>query len=82
MQSGDWYCCLDTELDALRHTARVAVHQHNLTPPTGAPLQSTLGRLVCRLRQPLFYRGTISLCLWDQHHFGRQCLSECRLHHS
>ncbi len=33
MQAGDWYCCLDETLEALRQTARRAVHQHNTMPP-------------------------------------------------
>ncbi|MGI9506335.1 MAG: sugar O-acetyltransferase [Geminicoccaceae bacterium] len=34
MVSGEWYCCLDPELDALRARAREAVHEHNTLPPT------------------------------------------------
>lgn len=33
MASGDWYTCLDDELDALRATARAACHQHNTCHP-------------------------------------------------
>lgn len=33
MQAGDWYTCLDPELDHLRAQARAAVHQHNTLPP-------------------------------------------------
>lgn len=33
MQAGDWYCCLDDELEALRQSARRAVHRHNNLPP-------------------------------------------------
>ena len=33
MAAGEWYTCLDPELDALRNTARVAVHEHNTLPP-------------------------------------------------
>lgn len=33
MQAGTWYCCLDPELDALRATARRAVHAHNSCDP-------------------------------------------------
>ncbi|WP_170427752.1 sugar O-acetyltransferase [Ruegeria arenilitoris] len=33
MQSGQWYCCLDPELEALRARARRAVHAHNTCPP-------------------------------------------------
>jgi maltose O-acetyltransferase len=33
MAAGEWYCCLDAELDRLRQQARVAVHAHNTLPP-------------------------------------------------
>lgn len=46
MQAGAWYNCLDPELEALRNTARRAVHQHNTLPPWGrgamAPLLHAL----------------------------------------
>lgn len=34
MAAGEWYCCLDPELDGLRNKARIAVHAHNTMPPT------------------------------------------------
>lgn len=40
MQAGEWYRCLDSELSALRHQARVAVHQHNTAPPDPAEILS------------------------------------------
>ena len=33
MEAGEWYCCIDPELDALRNLARLAVHAHNSMPP-------------------------------------------------
>ena len=33
MAAGEWYTCLDDELEALRATARSAVHEHNSLPP-------------------------------------------------
>ncbi|WOS63006.1 sugar O-acetyltransferase [Sinorhizobium fredii] len=33
MAAGEWYACLDPELDAMRAAARRAVHQHNTMPP-------------------------------------------------
>ena len=33
MAAGDWYCCLNPELEQLRQRARNAVHQHNTTAP-------------------------------------------------
>lgn len=34
MLAGEWYCCLDPELETLRSRARRAVHQHNTLPPS------------------------------------------------
>jgi maltose O-acetyltransferase len=46
MAAGEWYCCLDDELDALRVAARRAVHQHNSMVPDArgamAPLLRSL----------------------------------------
>jgi maltose O-acetyltransferase len=33
MAAGEWYICMDPELDALRARASIAVHQHNTLPP-------------------------------------------------
>ncbi|SFB60058.1 maltose O-acetyltransferase [Rhizobium sp. NFR07] len=33
MDAGEWYCCMDPELDALRMQARRAVHAHNVMRP-------------------------------------------------
>ena len=33
MKAGDWYTCIDDELEALRITARAAVHEHNHLHP-------------------------------------------------
>lgn len=33
MKAGEPYCCLDPTLDAMRHTARMAVYQHNTLSP-------------------------------------------------
>ncbi|MBP1871250.1 maltose O-acetyltransferase [Ensifer adhaerens] len=33
MAAGEWYCCLDPELEQLRQRARDAVHQHNTMAP-------------------------------------------------
>ena len=34
MEAGDWYSCLDDELEALRIVALNAVHAHNALPPS------------------------------------------------
>lgn len=33
MLAGEWYTCMDAELDALRERARAAVHEHNTMDP-------------------------------------------------
>ncbi|HEY5816936.1 MAG TPA: sugar O-acetyltransferase [Mesorhizobium sp.] len=34
MKAGDWYACVDPELEALRAKARDAAFEHNTTPPS------------------------------------------------
>lgn len=48
MAAGEWYTCLDDELEALRVTARDAVFEHNTLPPqqrgnVGPALRALLG---------------------------------------
>jgi maltose O-acetyltransferase len=48
MQLGQWYTCIDPELEALRRTALVAVHEHNTMSPLergaiGPKLEALLG---------------------------------------
>ncbi|MBB4183580.1 sugar O-acetyltransferase [Sinorhizobium terangae] len=46
MAAGEWYRCLDPELDQLRDRARKAVHQHNtLTPDERGSLAPALREL-------------------------------------
>ncbi|MER9160925.1 MULTISPECIES: sugar O-acetyltransferase [unclassified Mesorhizobium] len=49
MAAGQWYTCLDDELEALRVTARDAVFEHNCLPPRqrgnlGPGLKALLGK--------------------------------------
>lgn len=48
MESGQWYCCVDPELEELRMRSQDAVHQHNHLPPRergmlGPQLRKVLG---------------------------------------
>ena len=48
MDAGEWYSCLDPDLDALRRNARLAVHAHNTLDPLAretlsAPLSGLFG---------------------------------------
>lgn len=50
MAAGEWYTCLDDELETLRVTARDAVFEHNSLPPRlrgnlGPGLKALLGRV-------------------------------------
>jgi maltose O-acetyltransferase len=50
MAAGEWYTCLDDELEALRVTARDAVFEHNSLPPRqrgnlGPGLEALLGKV-------------------------------------
>ncbi len=50
MAAGDWYCCVDDELDEMRMAARRACHAHTVTSPDdrgniAAELQDLLGRV-------------------------------------
>ncbi|RUZ98062.1 maltose acetyltransferase domain-containing protein, partial [Mesorhizobium sp. M7A.F.Ca.US.001.02.1.1] len=49
MVAGEWYTCIDDELESLRMIARDAVFEHNLLPPRqrgnlGPALKALLGR--------------------------------------
>ncbi len=47
MAAGEWYTCLDDELEALRVAARSAVHEHNSMPPeTRGAMGPKLARLI------------------------------------
>ncbi len=40
MAAGDWYCCIDPELDTMRSRALNAIYEHNTLPP---PQRGNLG---------------------------------------
>jgi len=47
MQAGEWYCCLDDDLEALRMAARRAVHEHRgLDPDTRGAIGPLLAGLL------------------------------------
>jgi maltose O-acetyltransferase len=50
MAAGEWYSCIDDELESLRVVARQAVFEHNMTPPDrrgamGDALRAVLGHV-------------------------------------
>ena len=42
MAAGEWYTCLDPELEAVRAQTSIAVHQHNTLPPNERGLVAPL----------------------------------------
>lgn len=48
MEAGEWYTCLDPELELLRSVARSAVHQHNSLHPSA---RGTMGPELSKLIQ-------------------------------
>ncbi|WP_298355551.1 sugar O-acetyltransferase [uncultured Litoreibacter sp.] len=47
MKAGEWYTCLDNELEDLRVSARAAVHEHNTLPPGDrGPIGPSLAKLI------------------------------------
>ncbi len=81
MQSGQWYCCLDPELDALRAQARRAVHAHNTCPPDTrgamAPELQNLLRHVgkgCFLEAPFHCAYGLNIHLGNSVYFNTGCV--------
>ncbi|MDL2406617.1 sugar O-acetyltransferase [Rhizobium calliandrae] len=55
MTAGEWYCCIDPELDGLRAIAREAVHQHNtMSPGERGNVGPALSMLFARVAQGVF----------------------------
>nr|WP_267363948.1 sugar O-acetyltransferase [Ruegeria sp. NA] len=81
MQSGQWYCCLDPELDDLRARARRAVHAHNTCPPDTrgamAPeLHALLGHVGedCFLEAPFHCAYGMNIHLGSRVFFNAGCV--------
>ncbi|NOD34121.1 sugar O-acetyltransferase [Ruegeria sp. HKCCD5849] len=81
MQSGQWYCCLDPELDELRARARGAVHAHNTSPPDArgamAPeLRALLGQVGedCFLEAPFHCAYGMNIHLGKRVYFNAGCV--------
>ncbi|MFS4582823.1 sugar O-acetyltransferase [Phaeobacter sp. C3_T13_0] len=80
MQEGGWYCCIDSELEALRHQARVAVHQHNTRAPDPAgPLSPPLAALFaqygenCLIESPFHCAYGINIRLGNAVYMNAGC---------
>ena len=55
MVAGDWYCCLDPELEHLREQAREVVHQHNtMAPADRGAMAPTLRAMLSSVSDDVF----------------------------
>ncbi|MEP5361623.1 MAG: sugar O-acetyltransferase [Nitratireductor sp.] len=81
MGSGDWYRCVDPELDDLRAAARAAVHAHNTAhPAVRGALAPALGALFGRLgddvliEAPFHCAYGFNLFVGDRVYFNTGCV--------
>lgn len=78
MAAGQWYTCLDWELEALRVVARSAVHQHNaLHPADRGPIGPELRQLITAanaiIEAPFHCAYGINIRLGDQVFLNAGC---------
>lgn len=78
MVGGEWYTCLDDELEALRVAARVAVHEHNVSPPgergsIGAKLGELIGARNAIIEAPFHCAYGINIELGDAVYLNAGC---------
>ncbi|WP_298935960.1 sugar O-acetyltransferase [uncultured Ruegeria sp.] len=81
MEAGDWYSCLDPELDALRAQARRAVHAHNsCDPDTRGAMAPALRALFARTGADCFAEAPfncaygVNIHLGDRVYFNAGCV--------
>jgi maltose O-acetyltransferase len=78
MAAGEWYTCLDQELEDLRAIARSAVHQHNSMHPTDrGPIGPELSQLIktdnAIIEAPFHCAYGINIRLGDQVFLNAGC---------
>jgi maltose O-acetyltransferase len=81
MEAGEWYSCIDAELDGLRAAAIDAVHQHNTLPPAKrgdiapalAGLFASIGK-DCRIEAPFHCPYAINIALGDRVYLNSGCV--------
>ena len=80
MLAGDWYCCLDDELEEMRQAARRAVHAHNTCPPdTRGPMAAALAALFrrvgadCLIEAPFHCAYGVNIVLGDRVYLNAGC---------
>ncbi|MDA7965004.1 sugar O-acetyltransferase [Ruegeria sp.] len=73
MEAGEWYCCLDPELDALRAQARRAVHVHNHSDPdTRGAMAPALHALLARVGQDCLIEAPFHCAYGINIHLGNR----------
>jgi maltose O-acetyltransferase len=78
MAAGEWYTCLDDELETLRTIARSAVHQHNTMPPAerggiGSKLRELISAKNAIIEAPFHCAYGINIKLGDQVYLNAGC---------
>ncbi|MGQ7848357.1 sugar O-acetyltransferase [Granulosicoccus sp. 3-233] len=78
MAAGEWYTCLDDELESLRCVAREAVHEHNVLPPAerrkmGPKLQRLLRTSNAIIEAPFHCAYGYNIELGDQVYLNAGC---------
>ncbi len=78
MAAGAWYTCLDPELEALRDTARAAVHEHNTLPPDirgpiGPKLATLINTKTAMIEAPFHCAYGFNITLGDQVYLNAGC---------
>ena len=78
MEAGEWYTCLDDELEALRVVTRAAVHQHNTLPPDergaiGPKLAALITAKNAIIEAPFHCAYGINIVLGDQVFLNAGC---------
>ena len=73
MEAGDWYCCLDPELEALRAQARRAVHAHNTcNPDTRGAMAPALQSLFAHVGEDCFLEAPFHCPYGVNIHLGKR----------
>lgn len=78
MADGEWYTCLDDELETLRVAARVAVHEHNSLPPDergsmGPKLHDLINAPNAIIEAPFHCAYGINIALGDHVYLNAGC---------
>ncbi|WP_029066204.1 sugar O-acetyltransferase [Labrenzia sp. DG1229] len=78
MAAGEWYSCVDPELDALRKVAQSAVHEHNMMHPAvrdgmGPSLRKLLKAPTAIIEAPFYCPYGFNIALGDETFLNAGC---------